>query len=497
MESILPAVVGACFMYPGKSNTATATSWHGRAIGRRWIVPAVAMSKAMPGAGQGLVECSSAGGGQHSREHQAEGIQFHMAPMQCYTNRFFRYLMRGLSSKVVTWTEMEKAADLLASDAACERRLRHSLHCEGSLTVLQLGGSDVAQMARAAALARRYGFGEININCGCPSIETGGAPDYGAALMAKAPLVRQVCDAVSEASGLPVSVKCRVGTFDRIEDMPEGGGQFQQLASFVDDVSSSGTVKSFTVHARAAVMGGLSPSKNRLVPPLQHDLVHRLARERPMLSVILNGGMLSCEDLRIAANEGSGIKGVMAGRWLLQSPLDAVLLDRQDFLTGGAMPAKNMARAIEKYRMYCQVRSSSPHGSAAMQFCPPPDMPILSRMFYLPSLLFQTELASGTCALSDALSPLVLVVEQLRDMSYPAGLHPGEVEDTIRAAWDVTDALTGTKGARGTGTVDDPGLKKAAQALKKKMGTKVYNKVMRNRGEVTWQVNGPDEGYTD
>jgi tRNA-dihydrouridine synthase A len=128
-----------------------------------------------------------------------------MAPMQCYTNRFFRYLLRRLSSKAITWTEMEKASDILLSDSACERRLRHSAD-EGPMAVLQLGGSDVGQMARAAALGSKYGFGEININCGCPSIETGGA-DYGAALMSRADTVRQVCDAVAEESGLPVSIK--------------------------------------------------------------------------------------------------------------------------------------------------------------------------------------------------------------------------------------------------------------------------------------------------
>jgi len=128
-----------------------------------------------------------------------------MAPMQCYTNRFFRYLLRKLSSKAITWTEMEKASDILSSDSACERRLRHSAD-EGPMAVLQLGGSDVGRMARAAALGSKYGFGEININCGCPSIETGGA-DYGAALMSRADTVRQVCHAVAEESGLPVSIK--------------------------------------------------------------------------------------------------------------------------------------------------------------------------------------------------------------------------------------------------------------------------------------------------
>ena len=97
--------------------------------------------------------------------------------------------------------------------------------------------------------------------------------------------------------------------------MPAEGGTYEQLSAFVDKVSGGGTVTKFYVHARAAIMGGLSPSKNRAVPPLQHGLVHRLARERPDLNVVLNGGLSSMHDLKEAAEEASGIRGVMAGRW--------------------------------------------------------------------------------------------------------------------------------------------------------------------------------------
>lgn len=116
-------------------------------------------------------------------------------------------------------------------------------------------------------------------------------------------------------SCLSHSPQCRVGTFETIEDMPAEGGAYEQLSAFADEVSAGGAATKFCVHARVAIMGGLSPSKNRATPPLQHALVHRLARERPDLHIVLNGGLSSMRDLRESAGEASGIRGVMAGRW--------------------------------------------------------------------------------------------------------------------------------------------------------------------------------------
>ena len=122
--------------------------------------------------------------------------RFHVAPMQAYTNRHMRRLCWLLSKRAVLWTEMEKASDLLASAAAAERRLRHPA---AERCVLQLGGSDIPSLQDACRLANAYGFDEVNLNCGCPSVETGGA-DYGAALMLDPARTAEILGAMADVS---------------------------------------------------------------------------------------------------------------------------------------------------------------------------------------------------------------------------------------------------------------------------------------------------------
>ena len=227
---------------------------------------------------------------------------------------------------------MEKADDLLTSEAAADRRLRHDPtdHC-----VLQLGGRDIPSLQAACALANHYGFDEVNLNCGCPSIQTGGADDYGATLMldpaGTGDLLRILCD----ASRAPVSVKCRLGTHERVRDdgtLPDDN--YDTLAHFVRTVSSRAPVKHFAVHCRSAVLSGLSPTKNRCVPPLRPDFVLRLAEEFPDLAFTLNGGMAGAEHVARTLQAHPVLDGVMAGRWVLQNPLDLAGMDA--VLVGGA-----------------------------------------------------------------------------------------------------------------------------------------------------------------
>ena len=192
-------------------------------------------------------------------------LRFHVAPMQCYTNRHLRFLLRRLNEDVVLWTEMEKASDLLSSDDAMDRRLRHE-DLEHPL-VLQLGGGDATELARATRLAvARYSWDEINLNCGCPSIESGGAA-YGASLMRRPSHTRALLEAVADACpGVPVSVKCRLAAHEGPN--PDGSlptERYDELHGFVEEVSRSGAVSHVVVHARAAILSGLSPRANRCV----------------------------------------------------------------------------------------------------------------------------------------------------------------------------------------------------------------------------------------
>ena len=178
---------------------------------------------------------------------QPPPVKFHIAPMQCYTNRHLRDLLGRLCPAAVLWTEMEKTSDL-ATEAARHRRLWHR-QTERPV-VLQLGGDDPAQLAAAVRHAAPYGYSELNLNCGCPSVEAGGA-DFGAALMRRPDATRRMLEEMAAAAGgVPVSLKCRVGTHDR----PAGGAappmdEYEPLAEFVQSVSRSGAVRRSALHS--------------------------------------------------------------------------------------------------------------------------------------------------------------------------------------------------------------------------------------------------------
>lgn len=162
-------------------------------------------------------------------------LRLHVAPMQGFTNTHLRFLLRRLSGSVVLWTEMEKPEDLLASDSALTRRLAGS-EDQGPV-VLQLGGSDPRQLALATAAAMRFRFDEVNLNCGCPTVQAGVA-SYGAALMQQPLLARECVRAIhAAAGGRPVSVKCRINAHDDVARdgrMPEDS--FEVLEEFVTTV---------------------------------------------------------------------------------------------------------------------------------------------------------------------------------------------------------------------------------------------------------------------
>ena len=355
-----------------------------------------------------------------------EPLLFHAAPMQCYTNRHLRTLYRCCSDRVVLWTEMEKCSDLLGSAAAARRRLHHAVE---KPNVLQLGGSDPAELARATKLGLDYGFEEINLNCGCPSIESGGG-SFGASLM-RDPEKARACVAAMRSTGARVSVKCRVGTREHIDDGDDDDAAlYERLARWVEAVAAAGA-SHVVVHARVAVLAGASPAWNREAPPLKPRLVERLARDFPALRVTTNGGLASLDDVRAVR---APVRGAMAGRWLLQRPLDLCEVDAEPALGGGGGPGVSRAAAVRRY-----VRHA------------------------------EREAALGTPA-GELAMPLMLVHEQLK----ADGAESDELDALERGAEAlVTDgrALSGSS---------PRALSKAIQSA---MGKKVANKVRRNRRE--------------
>ncbi len=216
--------------------------------------------------------------------------------------------------------------------------------------VLQLGGSDPAKMAEAAAIAEQFGYDEVNINCGCPSdrVQSGA---FGACLMAEPDQVAECVSDMQARVSIPVTVKCRIA----IDDLPAR----ETLFGFVEKVSAAGC-SVFTVHARKAWLKGLSPKENRDIPPLDYGLVAELKAARPDLGIILNGGITGIDQCR---DHLTTFDGVMLGRAAYQTP---ALLGEVDQALYGAGPAISPFEAIDAYRPYMARQLEQGTGLHAM-----------------------------------------------------------------------------------------------------------------------------------
>jgi tRNA-dihydrouridine synthase A len=237
-----------------------------------------------------------------------------VAPMMDWTDRHCRRLHRALSRHARLYTEMLTAEAVIHGDRS---RLLAFDGAEHPLA-LQLGGADPAKLAAAARIGEDLGYDEINLNVGCPSdrVQSG---RFGACLMAEPELVAECMAAIGAAVRVPVTVKCRLGVDDQD---PEAS-----LFRLVDLCAAAG-VGVFIVHARKAWLKGLSPKENRDVPPLDYPLVYRLKRERPRLTVVINGGVASLDE---AEAHLARVDGVMLGRAAYHEPAILGLADRRLF----------------------------------------------------------------------------------------------------------------------------------------------------------------------
>jgi tRNA-dihydrouridine synthase A len=226
-----------------------------------------------------------------------------LAPMMDWTDRHCRYFMRLLSPGALLYTEMVTAAAIVHGDA--DRLLR--FNDEEHPVALQLGGSDPDWMARATVIASAYGYDEININVGCPSdrVQSG---QFGACLMANPQLVAECFAAMQDETDVPVTVKSRIGIDDQ--------DSYEFLLAFVEPLVAAGCRK-FVVHARIAILDGLSPKENRSVPPLDYERVFRLKEDFPDLEIVLNGGIESIAQVDAALER---VDGVMIGRQAYHQP---------------------------------------------------------------------------------------------------------------------------------------------------------------------------------
>jgi len=226
-----------------------------------------------------------------------------VAPMMNWTDSHCRYFMRLLNPDIHLYTEM------IVADALVYGKARHLLKYDPAEhpVVLQLGGSDPKKMRDAAIMGENEGYDEININVGCPSnrVQSG---SFGACLMLQPHLVAECVDLIMSSVNVPVSVKTRIG----VDDFDH----YDFLSNFIETVSAAGC-NTFIIHARKAILSGLSPKENRSIPPLNYERVYRLKADYENLKIIINGGINNLKDCQ---SHLKVLDGIMIGRHAYHQP---------------------------------------------------------------------------------------------------------------------------------------------------------------------------------
>jgi tRNA-dihydrouridine synthase A len=257
--------------------------------------------------------------------------RFSIAPMMEWTDRHCRFLHRQLTRRALLYTEMVTTEAIIRGDRARLLKFDPAEHP----VALQLGGSEPQRLAEAARIGAEMGYDEINLNVGCPSdrVQSG---RFGACLMREPMLVADCVAAMRASVSVPVTLKCRIGVDDQDPEVA--------LPTLVDACAAAG-VTTFAVHARKAWLEGLSPKENREIPPLDYEIVYRLKREKPALTIVLNGGVASLDDVETHLRH---VDGVMMGRAAYHTPalladVDARLFDDK---------SRSVDEAVEAYIAY-------------------------------------------------------------------------------------------------------------------------------------------------
>ncbi len=256
-----------------------------------------------------------------------------VAPMLDWTDKHCRFLHRLISKDTVLYTEMVTTPAILQGDTFKYIGFNEQEHP----VVIQLGGSNPSDLAKSSVIAQEHGYDEVNLNIGCPSdrVQKG---RFGACLMNEPKLVGNCVKTMQESVDIPVTIKCRIGV--------DNNDSFESLVLFIEQIAKAG-VKTVVIHARKALLKGLSPKQNRTVPPLNYPYVYKIKALFPELSIIINGGINTVDETHEHLKH---VDGVMLGRAIWNNPW--LLHDLQNnFL----IPSENNRdKVLFEYVDYCQ-----------------------------------------------------------------------------------------------------------------------------------------------
>jgi tRNA-dihydrouridine synthase A len=268
-----------------------------------------------------------------------------VAPMMDWTDRHCRVFHRQITRHTWLYTEMVTTGALVYGDV--ERHLRFSE--EEHPVALQLGGSEPADLAKSARLGQDWGYDEVNLNCGCPSerVQKGA---FGACLMAEPQLVADCVKAMRDVVDIDVTVKHRIG-IDKQE-------HYGFVRDFVGTVADAGCT-TFIVHARNAILKGLSPKENREIPPLRYEVAYELKREFPELEIIINGGIKTSEEI---AAHLEHVDGVMMGREAYHNPYAMAGYDARFYGADTPLPTREAILAAMVPYIQAQLEQYASRG---------------------------------------------------------------------------------------------------------------------------------------
>jgi tRNA-dihydrouridine synthase A len=255
-----------------------------------------------------------------------------VAPMMDCTDRHDRYFLRLMSKNVMLYSEMVATKSAIHGD----RKKILSYSPEEKPLALQVGGSDKAELAEVAKIAEDMGYDEININLGCPSKKVQ-KNMFGACLMREPDLVAECIDSMVNACKIPVTAKTRIG-FDDMEE-------FDYLNNFILKMKGVGC-STFILHARKAILTGMSPKQNLNIPKLNYEMVYDIKKENPDLEIIINGGISKIDEIK---NHLKLCDGVMIGRSIYQNPYSLVEIENEIFGTKERPTREEIAEKLLEY----------------------------------------------------------------------------------------------------------------------------------------------------